>query len=310
MTFDLKDTPNFSFFKGLTLVKFSFQEIGEPDPVRPNQKVEEPEQPIMSLYSNPMIPPVNSVAVTDIPNSTLANSISSPIITPEQFNAFMSSYEATMRRGSRYPVAYSQPQTSMASRRINPRVTCFNCGTRGHYADICTNPPVSTYEQQDICERLRREWEQLTSSYLPGQPRLEPPLSGPNTITVTPRAILQRPVMDKPVVGQLPTAPVTCVRSCRVSERDLGQPCMIAARIPAVRTILQNALAEKRARVEEADAEGLSSQRATKAPRRVVDSGESSSPRRSHRQTNNPLPHGRGAELEPVVEIDVAESST
>jgi len=32
VTFDLKDTPNFSFFKALTVVKFSFQEIGKPDP--------------------------------------------------------------------------------------------------------------------------------------------------------------------------------------------------------------------------------------------------------------------------------------
>jgi len=62
--------------------------------------------------------------------------------------------------------------------------------------------------------------------------------------------------------------------------------------------------------VEDADGEGLSSQRAAKAPRRVVDAGESSSLRRSLWQANNPLAHGRGAELKLVVEIDVAESST
>ena len=56
VTFDLKDSPNFSFFKGFTVVKFSFQEIGEPDPFRPNQNVKEPEQPLMSLYSSPMMP--------------------------------------------------------------------------------------------------------------------------------------------------------------------------------------------------------------------------------------------------------------
>ena len=37
VTFDLKDSPNFSFLKALTVVKFSFQEIGEPDPFRPTQ---------------------------------------------------------------------------------------------------------------------------------------------------------------------------------------------------------------------------------------------------------------------------------
>jgi len=310
VTFDLKDSPNFSFFKALTIVKFSFQEIGEPDPFRPSQKVKEPEQASMSLYSSPMMSKVNSIAVTDIPNSALANSISSLIITQEQFNPFMSSYEATMRKGTRYPQDHSRPQASMASRRINPRVTCFNCGTRGHYADMCTNPPVSSYEQQEIGERLCCESEHLPNSYSPPQARLEPPLSGPNRITVTPRAILQCSTPDKPAVSQLLAALLTCVRSCRESERDLGQACMIAAHIPAVRTIFQNALAEKRARVEDVDGEGVSSQRATKAPRRVVDSGGSSSVMRSRRQTNNALAHRRGAELEPVVEIDVFESST
>lgn len=38
--------------------------------------------------------------------------------------------------------------------------------------------------------------------------------------------------------------------------------------------------------------------------------GKSSSLRRSHRQTNNPHAHRRRPELEPVVEIDVVESST
>lgn len=138
---------------------------------------------------------------------------------------------------------------------------------------------------------------------------MEPPLSGPNTIAVTPRAILQRPTPEKPVSSEFPVAPVTCVRSCKVSERNLEQACKIAAQIPAICTIFQHALVEKRARVEEPDGEGPS-QRAAKAPRRVVDLGESSSLRRSHRQTNNPFAHGRRPELEPVVGIDVVESST
>src|SRR5205807_9231238 len=41
VTFDLKDSPNFSFLKALSVVKFSFQEIGEPDPFRPNQQTRE-----------------------------------------------------------------------------------------------------------------------------------------------------------------------------------------------------------------------------------------------------------------------------
>ena len=134
MTFDLKDTPNFSFAKALTMVKFSFQEIGEPDPFRPNQKGREPEHLLPSLYSTPLVPQGNTVAVPDLSCPALENSVAFPIMTQEQFNAFMSSYESTMPPGPRYP--YHSPSASQPSRRINPRVTCFNCGTRGHYADM------------------------------------------------------------------------------------------------------------------------------------------------------------------------------
>ena len=152
--------------------------------------------------------------------------------------------------------------------------------------------------------------EQLTSSYSPVSTRSEPLLSSPNTIAVTPRAILQRPTPENPASSEFLVAPVTCIRSCKVSERSMEQACKIAAQNPAIRTIFQHALGEKRARVYKSDGKGSLSQRASKAPRRVLDVGESSSLRRSHRQTNNPLTHGRRTEHEPVVEIDVIESST
>jgi len=307
VTFDLKDTPNFSFSKGLIVVKFSFQEIGEPDPFCPNQKGREPEYLLPSLYSTPLVSQVNAVAVTDLSCPAPENSIASPIMAQEQFNSFMSSYESTMRRGPRYP--YHPRSASQPSRWINPHVTCFNCGTRGHYADICTNPAISSYEQQQIRERLRREREQFTADYSLVEQKLEPPLSRSNTIAVTPRAILQRPTSEKPLAGVATTPVVTCVRSCKESERDLGQACKLASQIPKVRTIFQNPLAEKRTRIEEAEMDGMTGQQAAKAPRRSTDYDGTPSLRRSHRQNNNPLVYGRGDELEPVVEIEVADHS-
>ena len=58
MIFDLKDSPNFSFQKALTNVKFWFQEIGEPDPFRPNQQVRDPvpvQIPLYSSCNNPIV---------------------------------------------------------------------------------------------------------------------------------------------------------------------------------------------------------------------------------------------------------------
>lgn len=90
VTFDLKDTTNFSFAKALTVVKFSFPEIEELDPFRPNQKGREPEHLLLSLYSTPLVPQVNAVAVTDLSCPAPENSVAFPIMTQEQFNAFMS----------------------------------------------------------------------------------------------------------------------------------------------------------------------------------------------------------------------------
>jgi len=72
---------------------------------------------------------------------------------------------------------------------------------------------------------------------------------------------------------------------------------VVAARIPAVRTIFENALAEKRARVEDVEIERETGQRASKLMRRTGEMGEPSVPRRSLRQTNNRLTYGRGPDF-------------
>ncbi|KAG0130026.1 hypothetical protein HOY82DRAFT_610018 [Tuber indicum] len=255
VTFDLKGSPNFSFLKALEVVKFAFQEIGEPDPFKPNQKSYEPELQATNLYSAPSLPPVRSVVKAEVPHTHTSGTIGlSATMTQDQFNTYMSPYEASLGRRPQSP--YGQPGGGTNLRRGNPRVTCFNCGIRGHYSDMCTNPPVSSFEQQQIRERIRREREVPDSNYrIPDRP-LDPPLSGANAIDINPRTVVQRP-SNISEVRALPTtsSPVTCVRSCSVNRKELGNACVILARIPAIRTIFENALAEKRARVEEEDVE-------------------------------------------------------
>ena len=84
----------------------------------------------------------------------------------------------------------------------------------------------------------------------------------------------------------------------------------MAARIPAVRTIFENALVEKRARVDEGNSESISGQRAPKVVRRLAEAGESSRLRRSLRATNNPLAHRKGPEISAVAEEDAEEEDT
>jgi len=305
VTFDLKDSPNFSFLKALTVVKFSFHEIGEPDLFRPTLKICDTHHPQTALYSPPVVPQVNAVAVTDMARPTGEQSALPAAMTQEQFNMFMAGYEASVRQSPRSPYTYGPLGSSLNNRRANSRITCFNCGQRGHYSDMCSNPPVSSFEQQQLRDRLRRERDQNDMEYLQPDRRLEPPATGANKIELTPRMILPRPGNENQNIWPSPPPAVSCIRSCQVSRSDLGNACVVAAQIPAVRTIFQNAMAEKRARVEENDLDSHSGHRASKTPRRIVEGGESSSLRRSLRHSNNQQPQVRATELEPVVEVEV-----
>lgn len=251
---------------------------------------------------------VNAVGKTDITRLAPETTLSAPLFTQEQFNAFMSSYEATMGRVPRQPFISGNGANN---RRGNPRVTCFNCGIRGHYSDTCTNQPLTAHEQQGIRERIRRERDlQQPQDYRTSVTSPLPPLSGANTTELIPRTILQRGLQDSGNHVATASSPVSCLRSCPVSRRDLGNACVVAARIPAVRTIFENALVEKRARVDEGDSESISGQRAPKVVRRLAEAGESSRLRRSLRATNNPLAHRKGPEISAVAEEDAEEEDT
>lgn len=308
VTFDLKDSPNFSFLKALTVVKFSFQEIGEPDPFRPDQTTRDSSSVNVPLYSPPSVSQVNAVGKTEINRLAPETIQPTPPFTQEQFNAFMSSYEATMGRGPCQPFSSGNGANN---RRGNPRVTCFNCGARGHYSDTCTNPPLTSHEQQGIRDRIRRERDlQQQQDYRTPLTSPLPPLSGANATELTPRTILQRGLQDSSNPVATASSPVSCLRSCPVSRRDLGNACVVAARIPAVRTIFENALVEKRARVDEGDSESISGQRAPKVVRRLLEPGESSRLCRSLRSTNNPLAYRKGPEISAVADEDAEEEDT
>ena len=144
VTFDLKDSLNFSFLKALTVVRFSFQEIGEPDLFRPSLNPRESSMAQISLHRSPAISQVNTVGRAGVARMVLETNEPNPVLTQEQFNAFMSSYEASI---GRVPCQAFHPGNAIGNCRGNLRVTCFNCGICGHYSDACTNPPLSTYEQ-------------------------------------------------------------------------------------------------------------------------------------------------------------------
>ena len=74
-----------------------------------------------------------------------------------------------------------------------------------------------------------------------------------------------------------------------------------------MRTVFENALVEKRAWVEEGEADAEFRQRATKVQRRMGEPGESSQLRRSLRPTNNPLAHRRGGGVTTLADGEAEE---
>ena len=107
VTFDLKDTPNFPFLKALTVVKFSYQEIGEPDPFSPGQPPQEAPQQLMPLYTAPAISQVHAVNKADVGQVSSGTIPPALTLTQEQFNTFMSSYESMIGRVPRQPYSPS-----------------------------------------------------------------------------------------------------------------------------------------------------------------------------------------------------------
>ena len=212
------------------MVKFSFQEIGEPDPFLPSQPSREMLGSLAPLYSAPVLSTVNAVSKTDIASASAGNVPAALTLTQEQFKAYMATYETTMGRMARCQA--SSPGYQPRNRRTNPPVTCFNCGKRGHYSDTCINQPLTSYEQQEIRERIWKERELNHEDYHHPEPIQPPPLSGSNAIAITQRSIIPRPNNELPKPSTVGPVPVSCLRSCSVSQGDFGIACVVAAKFP------------------------------------------------------------------------------
>jgi len=119
--------------------------------------------------------------------------------------------------------------------------------------------------------------------------------------------ILPRPPLKRVSTPSANSVQFAGVRSCLVSRSHLGNACVIATRIAAVRTVFENALLEKRARVEDGEPDAAFRQRATKVQRRMGEPGESSQPRRSLCPTNNLLAHRRGGGVTTLADAEAEE---
>jgi len=317
VSFDLKDSPNFTFSRALAVVKAAYRIIGEPDPFNPknrslhdngngNGNGKQPEDFGPPLYASPDFQmtsrPTSSIHASQsysMPPKTgarfvvpLANQLAEEKtgMSQEGFNAMMRNFMSTMgfsaskqaeqTATSRQP-AFQFRQAGSYRPGVRASPVCYNCGNRGHYSDACTSPALSPYERQRIrdIDRVERESRDAViggqqhatgsnSVELPqqarrsGVPSPEVGLSSPDGLPYDPLSprtqssgTLPVAISPRPTTSMFLGEPSTsaCVKTCSIGRRNLGEACAILARIPAVATIFEKALVEKRARIVEDD---------------------------------------------------------
>jgi len=137
---------------------------------------------------------------------------------------------------------------------------------------MCSNPPVSSFGQQQREHRLRHVQDKNYMEYHPPDRRSELPATGDNKIETAKWMVLSGPGNDHQNIGASPPAGVSSIRSCQVSQSDLGNLCVVAAQtwISAVQTIFQNGMSDKGASIEEHDWDSQIGNRASKASFHIV----------------------------------------
>ena len=293
LSYDLRDTPEFTFSKALHMVKSWHQEIGVPDPFNPhsvgfNDYREKPAPVYM--------PPGTGIATLAREEPILAKwDAGKEVAQPgsamqEAFNQMMINFMGTMKSDFRQATHRAPGVVKSATGAVqkeaagSPRVlvrsgfgnsVCFNCGGNGHISTGCTNTPLPYAEQRKIREDVRLEREArmaATNTNLSagsGAIRSEGPVRAQ---TVPVRVVATTPetgrIMEVNSEEELEVSPVSCIKvvSVAADKAVIGQACSALMRLPAVAAIFENAMADKRVRVDDDD-EYEQSSRGPKQPR-------------------------------------------
>ena len=297
ISYDLRDDPEFTFSTVSHMVKSWYQEIGAPDPFRPNSVG-------FNSYREKQATPVYAKPTTGaVASAQTLGAVNSPtpavgLPTQEQFNQMMLNFMGTMKQDFRSSPHRTPIVINTASGGIvgsqgvsdnargafgnEPRagraksVVCFNCGGSGHFATGCTNPPLTYLEQKRIRDEFRIEREAWLASG-------SMPVSGTNndrsttlvaanvgsTVRVSPSAIGNGERITEVTAEKenLQASTISCIEvvSVAADRAIVGEACYTLMRMPAVAAIFKKAMVDKRVPVEDWTYEETG--RATKLPR-------------------------------------------
>ena len=284
ISYDLRDTPEFSFAKALGMVKAWYREIGVPDPfnrfgVGFNTQRQEQTLPI---YAAPAPGVIAARSETTAVNGTINENPSSAQATnpmQEAFNQMMLNFMNGMKTDFRQ-TPHRTPgvtnaatgggqgsnggQRGAASGAGSTGVICYNCQKAGHYASQCRSPSVKNADHKGARESMRTEG-----------------VGGQKTVVVREGANSQGPASIVPRVSvanevrrlteiteeEQQLSPVSCIKvvSVAADKNIVGAACSTLMRMPAVAAIFEKAMIDKRVRIDDDDYE--QPVRGTKQPR-------------------------------------------
>ena len=156
------------------------------------------------------------------------------------------------------------------SGRSTANVICFNCGESGHFSLGCVNPPLTYAEQKRIRDQFRvdRDARQQDTAgvgtaageKVPSQPRravvsfASQQVSTAQSVNASEESgsRITEIVGEAGIVKASPISYIMLV-SVAVDKKIVGQACGTIMRMPAVAAIFEEALVDKRVRVEEDD---------------------------------------------------------
>ena len=301
ISYDLRDKPEFTFKTALDMVKSWYQEIGAPDPFRPDSVG-------LNSYRETFTPPVYGKHLSGTVQTAREGQEGTGGIvavegtglpSQEVFNRMMLNFMETMKQDFRISphrtpcvnskasgAAIDQATTKSGearSGRSTANVICFNCGESGHFSPGCVNPPLTYAEQKRIRDQFRvdRDARQQDTAgvgtaageKVPSQPQravvsvASQQVSTAQSVNASgePGLRITERVGEEGIVK---ASPISCIKvvSVAADKKIVGQACDTLMRMPAVTAIFETAMVDKRVRVEE-DEDYEQPARSAKQPR-------------------------------------------
>ena len=294
VSYNLRDKTEFTFKTALNMVKSWYQEIGAPDPFRPNSVG-------FNSYSKASAPPVYAKPLSGTVQTARegkdgkvggAAGAENGLPSQDVFNRMMLNFIETMKQDFRIsphrtPGVINTASGAATDRVVNrgvestvgrstANVVCFNCGASGHFSLGCTNPPLTYAEQKKIRDQFRMERDARQQEAASAGETAGDQTAGPGLRNAT-RSMVQTVSSAKTVSSlegpsevlnpritevsgdddMTKASPVSCIKvvSVAADKKIVGQACATLMRMPAVAAIFKKAMVDKRVRVKDDDYE-------------------------------------------------------